>query len=697
MKSDIIAITYWWFFLFLIGVVSWPLVWCYFNNFWDRGYAFSKIAGLAIIGWIVWILAIVRIAPFTPSTIWGGIIISGIASWFLVSKKNKKEFISWHTKNWRVILFEEALFAVCLFSWSIVRAHQPDIEGLEKFMDFGFVNSLLRSKFFPPIDMWWAGGQINYYYFGHYLSALITKLSGIEPSVTYNLSLSHLFALGMVGTFSIASNIIHLSRRNTKRIILLLCGLLAAFLVNIGGNWHTIYAFFRAYDPDKPVPPWKLEMGWNPQTYWYPNATRFIPHTIHEFPIYSYVVADLHGHVSDIPFVLLFLALLANLSYEKDTQSQKSGGREKIIATLPFGFLLGVMLMTNYWDFPIYGLTFAVTLLFLEWKQGGFMKAIKETMWRGAIVLIFSLITALGFLLNFRQIAEGIKFVNARSAVYQLAILYGWPLLLTVSFLSFIFILYRRNKQKINQADLVILAWISIGWVLVVLPEIIYVKDIYIADYHRANTMFKLVYQSFILFSVTGGYIIWRVLSEKNMISGFIKKAWTLIFIAGFSLIAIYPWSAIKSYYGELKDYKGLYGMRFLDDSKGDLAAIYWFKKNVNDQPVVLEAPGDSYTTFNRVSAMTGLPTIVGWAVHEWLWRGGYDQVSARITEVEKIYTNGSDQETKDILAKYRVKYIVIGEKEREKYSENLNEDKIVKLGKKVFEYSGTRIYQVDI
>ena len=47
-----------------------------------------------------------------------------------------------------------------------------------------------------------------------------------------------------------------------------------------------------------------------PSTYWYPNATRFIPKTIHEFPSYSYVVADLHGHVYDIPFVLLSISIL---------------------------------------------------------------------------------------------------------------------------------------------------------------------------------------------------------------------------------------------------------------------------------------------------------------------------------------------------------------------------------------------------
>src|SRR3990167_4289917 len=90
--------------------------------------------------------------------------------------------------------------------WAIIRGFQPDIEGLEKFMDFGFMNSVVRSRFFPPLDMWWAGGSINYYYFGHFLSGMLTKLSGIEPSVTYNLAIANIFGLGVMGAFSVGSN-----------------------------------------------------------------------------------------------------------------------------------------------------------------------------------------------------------------------------------------------------------------------------------------------------------------------------------------------------------------------------------------------------------------------------------------------------------------------------------------------------------
>jgi len=58
-------------------------------------------------------------------------------------------------------------------------------------------------------------------------------------------------------------------------------------------------------------------------------------------------------------------------------------------------------------------------------------------------------------------------------------------------------------------------------------------------------------------------------------------------------------------------------------------------------QPVIVEAQGDSYTDYARISANTGLPTILGWTVHEWLWRGDYSVPAARIDDVRAIYEDG--------------------------------------------------------
>ena len=119
---------------------------------------------------------------------------------------------------------------------------------------------------------------------------------------------------------------------------------------------------------------------------------------------------------------------------------------------------------------------------------------------------------------------------------------------------------------------------------------------------------------------------------------------------------------------------------------------------NVKDVSVVLEANGDSYSGFERVSASTGLPTILGWYVHEWLWRNNTDDLNVKRDDVETIYTGTDQNQIQSLLREYEVSYIFVGSKEREKYEDRLNNDMLKSLGEIVFadEKSDTYIVQVD-
>lgn len=116
------------------------------------------------------------------------------------------------------------------------------------------------------------------------------------------------------------------------------------------------------------------------------------------------------------------------------------------------------------------------------------------------------------------------------------------------------------------------------------------------------------------------------------------------------------------------------------------MAGIKWLKKNVKGAPVVLEANGDSYSGYERVSAMTGLPTVLGWYVHEWLWRDDTADLNEKSADIESIYTSLDEEYVKELLEEYDVSYIFVGSKEREKYGETLNEDVLKSLGEVVFQ-----------
>jgi uncharacterized membrane protein len=660
----------WWLVLAILGFSSIPSVYYLFRDIKSFGWAFSKLTGILVVSYLTFLAGIFKLAHFNSTTIfllWT--MFLGINLY--IFSKLKREILPKLQKNLTYILIEELLFLFGLVFWSYVRGHQPDIEGLEKFMDYGFVNSLLRSDYLPPIDMWFSGKPINYYWFGHFITALITKATNIPAWISYNLMLATIMGLVLSQTFSIVSGLAAIFTPQKKTIIL--AAIISATLLVFAGNFHTPY--------------YVLKNG--SEKYWYPDATRFIGYnpdvddkTIHEFPIYSFVVADLHGHLLDLPIVVLYISLLAvYILAEKDK-------KHSVYSLITLGFLLGVMFMTNTWDFANYLLLTGASFAFFAARKKEFLKQIYISAIWGLFILISAIIFASPFIINFESIAQGIRLTHSHSPLWQLAILWGFPAILTACFS--IMILKIKNRLP---SDLFIICLLATGWVLIILPEVIYVKDIYIASHYRANTMFKLTYQAFVMFYLSSGYIIFRLLTFiDNKIA---RLTLSVFFALILYSIMIYPYYAIRSYYGKLGNFKTLDGESWTKVKLENLSnAIWWFRKNTNGQPVILEAPGDSYTQFNIVSAYTGLPTVSGWFVHEWLWRGEAKYPQQRVTDVTTIYTSPSLENTTQELKKYNVRYIIVGQFEREKFP-NLMEEKFNKLGVLKAQFGDTKIYEV--
>ncbi|MCS6956320.1 MAG: DUF2298 domain-containing protein, partial [Patescibacteria group bacterium] len=684
-----------------------------FKNFsFDLGYPFAKTLAIIFISYLSYILGTGKILPFTRENIFFIIILFLIIN--LIFLKLKKIKISHF--NWLIIFFEEILFLASFLFWAFIRSQEPSIQSLEKFMDFGFINSILRAQYFPPKDIWYPPEPINYYYFGHLTGALLIKLTNIIPSIGYNLILANIFALGVTQSFSLVGNIIKIYLPKIKTISLIIYGILGAFLVNLAGNLHTVYLFTTGYptnDNVAPIPFWKILSKFNPASYWYPNATRFIPYTIHEFPSYSYVVADLHGHVFDIPFVLLTIAILFLLFTLKNEIKSKiinlkfkffsiNLNQKQLLITLFLGFLTAVHYMTNAFDGPIYLLLSFIVFFIVFGLSLNFFLSV--------ILIIFSFfVFSLPFSSHFSPFVSGIG-VNCSpefltkigkigpflfeagncqvSAFWMLFVLWGF---FWVNFLIFIF---STKKEKVLNHQLKILNYIlilfSFGTFLIIIPEFFYIKDIYPAHF-RANTMFKLGYQAYIMMSIASAFVFFIIKNYKKIL-------FIIVYLFLFFFLFLYPFFAIPSYYGKLDKKPELDGSLYLNNLyPQDKEIIDWLNKNVKDQPVILEAQGDSYTDYERISAHTGLPTVAGWWVHEWLWRGSPDFIGKRIPDVVNIYESKDIILTKEIIKKYQIKYIIVSSLEKQKYP-NINEEKFLKIGTLVFRSLNNlgAIYQVN-
>ncbi len=439
--------------------------------------------------------------------------------------------------------------------------------------------------------------------------------------------------------------------------------LAGVLLLTLGGNLHTIVFVIKD----------------GPAHYWYPNATRFIgyyppnPHdrTIHEFPSYSFIVSDLHAHLDDLPVVIFFLFSLA-LVFRRNFDWGKGA---------LLGWLLGMMLITNAWDFPIYGgLLALVTALY--WLRSG---------WRwlqfGSFVFLVALLTALPFFLSFHSITRGVAFTSTHSLWWQLLILWGFFWLVAASY--WVSYYCHRSRWPLDKFVLGLTLWATI---LVFLPEIVYVKDIYAAGYYRANTMFKLVYQAFVLYAVSSGYILLRLRRWWRW-----GRYYVLFLGLGVAAQLLFIVFAVRGYYGQLRlsRYQGLDGRRFFRQEMADDYYLYQWLGRLRGQPVVLEAAGQSYTHDNRLSVFTGLPTVEGWLVHEWLWRGGYSAPTRRQKEVKLIYQGKDKAIARYLLKKYRVRYVAIGSRERARYPK-LDEERFRGWGGIVAQSGQSKLYYLD-
>ena len=251
--------------------------------------------------------------------------------------------------------------------------------------------------------------------------------------------------------------------------------------------------------------------------------------------------------------------------------------------------------------------------------------------------------------------------------------------------------------KAIRTPDLfaVIMGLCAIG--LVAIPELVYVRDIYENRNARANTMFKLTYQAYIMFGMTMVYVIFRQLFVNR------RKILKAVGVIGLALLLWtcgYFGKSVDSWFGQVLDpsqYKGLNATAFLEtDYAEDVGAIRWLKENIEGSPVVLEANGDSYSEYERVSAMTGLPTVMGWYVHEWLWRNDVADLNAKADEIETIYTSTNAAEVQMLVEKYDISYIFVGSCEREKYAD-LNNEVLQSLGEIVYQDPDYETYIVKI
>ncbi|MCB0116314.1 MAG: hypothetical protein KDD84_19575, partial [Caldilineaceae bacterium] len=173
-QNTLLAIGWWWLVVAVLGWLAWPIAFVLFRPLRDRGYMLSRALGWLLAGWILWVLAGLGVAHNTVTNAWLAAALVGVLG-LVALVWNWREMIAFLRRSGPILLVGEAIFAVAYLFFVVIRMYNPDLwqpwYGGEKFMEFAFLNGILRSPTFPPVDPHFAGGFINYYYFGIYLVA----------------------------------------------------------------------------------------------------------------------------------------------------------------------------------------------------------------------------------------------------------------------------------------------------------------------------------------------------------------------------------------------------------------------------------------------------------------------------------------------------------------------------------------------
>lgn len=378
----------WWLVVAVSGAISFPIAFTFFRRLPDRGYTFTKILGLLLLAYGLWMGATIGIISNSR----GGALLILLALALVGATlwgRRRQEMAAFIGERWRHILGVEALFAVAFFTAAWLRAFVPDLAGTEKPDEFAFLNAVLRTEQFPAYDPWLAPFSLSYYYFGFVMTGALIKITGVPAAVGFNVALALTAALTVTAAFGVVYNLVA-SVGSVRRAIAF--GLVGVVLVAILGNMVGVLELMSVHGlGPSALYKWadiegltagKSSTAWYPtEHFWWWRSTR-VPGTfdVKEFPFFSFLLGDLHPHVMVMPFSLLAVGMGFNLLRTKEALDWRWSLRNP----LPFlvvTLILGSLSFLNAWSYPPTLALLALLVFARNWseREGDLGRAILDT------------------------------------------------------------------------------------------------------------------------------------------------------------------------------------------------------------------------------------------------------------------------------------------------------------------------------
>jgi YYY domain-containing protein len=704
----------WWFVVVEgLRLAVLPLVWRLFSNLPSRGIAYARPFGLLLVGIIVWLFPALHILPYTYLLVLTvTVVVAGII-WIVWGRLLIGGLRTGLPHSLPALILPEVVFLAAVIWQIFMVTLYPNIYISEKPMNFAFVNAINRSAFFPPSDPWLSGYTINYYYFGHFLVSLLMRLSGVTHSVGFTLAGVAFFGMVAASIFSLVWDVIVLHTmaiyHNVSFRVLMVSGLGAVFLTLFVGNLTPVYQFVTS--PQIVFTWWaRGEPSWWTMPYHSHGQ-------LSELPWRTYLMQYLHSFDMAVPFLLLAFAWGTRYIW------YQHAGISRETTELFFWITLVVVLagaiLTSPWVMPVIAMLIGLLVLcdlvalirhndknslvvfrnfiplIIRWSgvcAGVFLLTRPFSQHYQPVGALWQLASGLAqgmpvgaFLLQFGVQLGVLSTVLVACRVFQRRI---WPSIVCLGIITMLLIGVLTSWIGLPVA-IFIFFWCCILWLnvqyywqhghvsfpymMLLVAQTLNTLPFFLVIHDSGNTFFKFGFLAWIINGVGSFAAIGAVWGQGFLKPRFARRIAilvlsTLLFVGAW-MPALATWTSTNRLQGF--DIRTLDGVSFYLNQvyPEEYDAIIWLTENAEPTDVVLEATGPVYTPAARVSAFTGIPTVLGWFNHQMLWRERdlhvlYD-IQQRLSDVNRIYATLDHSEAQCLLQKYNVSYVFVGGVER--------------------------------
>ncbi|HEX8681375.1 MAG TPA: DUF2298 domain-containing protein [Ardenticatenaceae bacterium] len=711
----------WFLAVEILGLAVLPLVWRLFSMFPTRGTAYARPFGLLVVGLMAWLLPTLHVAPYSLTLLFASLVLVALGCWIGWGRWLVGEINSLRGADYLSLLLPEVVFWVAVAAHGCIISLNSSIWLSEKPMNFAIVNAINRSDWFPPHDPWLAGHPLNYYYFGHVLIALLVRLSQVPTTIGF--SLAGATSTGLMAS-TISALVLNATLRQgtdgkvapSSRHLFPIAAAVALAAVWMALGTGNLVPVQQAIREPAILQRWLAE---GEADWWR------VPYHAHgqgglsELPWRTFMMAYLHSFAVASIFLVLLCAW-ALRGWTVGTASDSTFARQPRLwwATLPLVWA-GTALISP-WLLPatllLLGLLFlsqALALARQRRERATFLRQVAglSVGWAFTLLVLFLLLAA--FERSYQapplrptwtpQTATAIPFGTfaLQSALkwVAVAIVLGgrlwsfpwrrwWPLVVLP--LAGLLLLLAQGRLGAGPLITMLLCWLTfvtglrlyverreVPFSLVLLFVALAMDALpYFVTIHDSNeTLFKFGFVAWLLTSI-GVFMevgtLWArgAFPQRMVRYGLLGTLGLMLFLG--------TWMPLLATATLTNQFRGPEMGRTLDGATvyfqrrdpDELAAIDWLKENAGDNPIVLEATDAVYTHGGRVSALTGLPTLIEWYSHEYLWHEGqpavHEEIGRRIGDVSLIYATTDTHMAQCLLKAYNIEYVFVGLVERE-------------------------------